>query len=70
MRVTDFVNPLKFNPTLIGKPKLCFFQACRGGERLDGWRIKSGVLRESAKKEILNFAEKGWPLGIKPFLNL
>ena len=24
MRVTDFVNPLKFNPTLIGKPKVKF----------------------------------------------
>lgn len=54
MKLNDFVNAIKHNPTLAGKPKLIFVQACRGTEKSDFYRTR--------KVKVNNETESTWPI--------
>ena len=34
VKLKDFIDPFKRNGTLANKPKMCFFQACRGNQEM------------------------------------
>jgi len=39
LHISSFINPIKSNPTLVGKPKLFFIQACRGAGYMNSVNI-------------------------------
>ncbi|CAG5103964.1 Oidioi.mRNA.OKI2018_I69.chr1.g1020.t1.cds [Oikopleura dioica] len=39
LHISSFIDPIKSNPTLVGKPKLFFIQACRGQGYMNGVNI-------------------------------